>query len=122
VYPFTSAAITSFGIEERRAAKRPFSRVRYCFSTRLCDVLLDGHEGLVVRSWRDVDDRWCDADKRRWSLFDVLARLECFPAPVVVGFEFLEDLRDFFGPLEAGLHCDPRVEAVRVRRCHVVGT
>jgi hypothetical protein len=30
----------------------------------------------------------------------------------VVGIEFLEDLRDFFGPPEAGLHCDPTVEAV----------
>jgi hypothetical protein len=70
---FTSAAITSFGIVERRPAKRPFNRVRYCFSIRLCDVLLlplevsvlalgnivllGGYEGLVVRSWRYAGDR-----------------------------------------------------------------
>jgi hypothetical protein len=76
----------------------------------------------VVRSWWDVDDRWCDANKRRRSLFDILARLECFPTHVVVGFEFVKDLRDFFGPPEAGLRCDLTVEAVSVRFCHVVGT
>ena len=75
----------------------------------------------MVRSWRDADDRWCDADKRRQSLFDVLARLECFPAHVVVDFEFVEDLRDFFEPREAALRCDLTVEAVRVRFCLVVG-
>jgi len=55
-------------------------------------------------------------------LSDVLARLESFPEHVVISFEFLEDLRDFFGPPEAGLHCDPTVVAVSVRFCHVVGT
>jgi hypothetical protein len=34
---------------------------------------------------------------------EVLARLECFLAHVVEEFEFLEDLRDFFEPPEAGL-------------------
>jgi hypothetical protein len=76
----------------------------------------------VVRSWRDVDDRWCDADKRRRSLFDVLARLECFAAHVVVDFEFVEDLRDFFELPEAGWRCDLTIEAARVRFCLVVGT
>ena len=117
MYPFTSAAITSFGIVERRAAKRPFSRVRYCFLTRLCDVLLFPLEvsvlalgnivllcGLVIRSWRDIDDRWSDIDKRRRSLFNVLARLGYFPTHVVADFELLKDLRDFFGPPEAGLY------------------
>jgi hypothetical protein len=75
----------------------------------------------VVGSWRDVDDRLCDANKRWRSLFDVLARVECFPAHVVVDFEFVEDLRDFFGPPETGLRCDLTVKAVRVRVCHVIG-
>jgi hypothetical protein len=60
----------------------------------------------VVRSWRDVNDRWCDANKRWRPLFNVLARLECFPAHVVVDFEFVEDMRGFFEPPEAGLRCD----------------
>ena len=76
----------------------------------------------MVRSRRDVDDRWCDTNKPRRSLFAVLTRLECFPAHVVVDFEFLEDLRDFFEPPEAGWRCDLTVEVARVRFCHIVGT
>jgi len=75
-----------------------------------------------VRSWQEGEDRWGDANKRRRSLIDVLARLECFPAHAVVAFEFLEDLRNSLGPHEAGLRCGLTVEAVTVRLCHVVGT
>ena len=48
--------------------------------------------GIGGAELADVYDRWCDTNKRRRSLFDVLARLECFPAHVVVDFEFVEDL------------------------------